>query len=506
VFGDRVTFSAGAGHTQTAGVDADDEAENTSIQGRAEVRFGTSARATVRVYGSDATSAINESPAAIGPLPASGFVEAGAATFTPDANDPDNTRASDFLSTLLLFEQRTSSAFGYTLSLHRLSTNRLHRDGPLGVSAFEPATPTTSQFKGTIDTLCLRADREWTRRQTSQLSYEFERERYTSDAVPVNVALAWQAEIAQDSHAALIRHQVRLDALQVSASLRAQVFAIERTTFVPADRAPFRADAFAAPPAALTADLAAARSIARTGTKLRGHLGNAYRAPAMFERAGVSFGSRGYSVFGDPGLEPERSRSWDVGVDQAIAKGRALLSATWFHTRLTRVVIFDSLDRSTDPYGRSTGYRTADGRSARGLEVGATIRPRSTTHIGIAYTAVDAPAPAGGSDGLPRASAVPAHQFSALVSQHVGALGVSFELEAAGDHYVTLFDPVSFGSRAYRFGGGATSDLSAAYRVAIGRARLRLLATVDNLFDRRYYVQGFRAPGRQVRAGLAVTF
>jgi vitamin B12 transporter len=226
----------------------------------------------------------------------------------------------------------------------------------------------------------------------------------------------------------------------------------------------------------------------------------------MFERAGVSFGSRGYRVFGDPGLGPERSRSWDAGVDQAMAKGRALLSATWFDTRLTRVISFQSLDPGSDPYGRSAGYRNADGRSARGLELAATIRPRPATQIAVAYTAVDAPPPAGGSDGLPRAAAVPAHQFSALVTQHVGALDVSFELEAAGDHYVTLFDPVGFGSRAYRFGGVATGDLAAAYRVAIGRASLRLLATVDNVFDRRYYVQGFRAAGRLARAGLAVTF
>ncbi|MGH8638678.1 MAG: TonB-dependent receptor plug domain-containing protein, partial [Burkholderiales bacterium] len=114
-FADRATFSLGAGHTRTLrGIDGDDDARNTSIQGRSAVRLGASARATVRLYGSDALSSINESPAAVGPLPATGFVEGGPATFVPGANDPDNARASHFVSTLVLFEQRPSSAFGYT--------------------------------------------------------------------------------------------------------------------------------------------------------------------------------------------------------------------------------------------------------------------------------------------------------------------------------------------------------------------------------------------------------
>jgi outer membrane receptor protein involved in Fe transport len=78
---DRATFSLGAGHTRTLrGVDGDDDARNTSVQGRGSTTLGASARATVRLYGSDAFSALNESPAAIGPLPATSFVEAPART------------------------------------------------------------------------------------------------------------------------------------------------------------------------------------------------------------------------------------------------------------------------------------------------------------------------------------------------------------------------------------------------------------------------------------------
>jgi vitamin B12 transporter len=507
VLGDRATFSVGAGRTRTLhGIDGHDNARNTSVQGRGSLRLGASARATVRLFGSDALSSINESPAAIGPLPATGFVEAGPATFVPSVDDPDNVRASQFVSTLVLFERRASPAFGYSISFHRLRTDRTFRDGPFGVSAFEPVLQTSSRFNATVNTLDARADREWSARHATRVAYEFERERYVSESLPVNRALAWNADIVQDSHAASVHHEVRFDTLQVAGSLRAQRFALRDVLLAPAERAPFAAASFASPPAALTADISATRLFTGVGTKLRAHAGNAYRAPAMFERAGVSFGSRGYSVFGDPRIEPERSISVDAGVDQTLSRGRAVVSATWFHTRLTRVISFQSLDTATDPFGRASGYRAADGRTARGVELSARLQPHRALQANVTYTFADALPPAGGRDGLPRASAISAHQFSTLVTHSIGPLQLSFELEVSGDHYVTLFDPVSFGSRAYRFGGITKGDVAGSYRIPIHRTILRIFGTVENVSDRRYFVQGFRMAGRTARGGLAVAF
>ena len=503
----RLGFSAGLGHTRvTRGVDGDDGARNASVQGRVDLRLPRSAHVFARVYGSDVLSKINESPGAIGPLPSSGFVEANDRTFVPAANDPDNRRDSSFLSTLVVFEQHGSSRFGYAISFHRLRTNRTFLDGPLGASTFEPVSSTTSDFGGRLDTLEARVDLPWTARHTTTVTYELERERYVSRSLPVNRSLAWDADITQRTHAVSVRHDMRFDELHLSASVRGQRFALQNVMLTPAERAPFAAAEFVAPPSALTADVAAAYRISRTGTKLRAHAGNGYRAPAMFERAGVSFGSQGYRVFGDPGIAPERSVSIDAGVDQLLLKGRIQASATWFHTRLSRVIAFRSLDGTIDPLGRSSGYTAADGRTARGVELGLQLQPNSALQARLSYTFVDAPPPAGGTDGLPRATAVTAHQFTALVRQRVDRVQLAFEVHAAGDHFVTLFDPVSFGSRAYRFHGTAKADLSAHYDLSRGRVNARLFATVENLLDRTYFVQGFPVPGRIGRGGLAVRF
>ena len=211
-------------------------------------------------------------------------------------------------------------------------------------------------------------------------------------------------------------------------------------------------------------------------------------------------------MFGDPQLAPERSVSIDAGIDQELARGRAVISAAWFHTRLTRVIAFQSLDRTIDPFGRAFGYTNAEGRTARGVELSARVQPHPTLRASVAYTFADAPPPAGGSDGLPRAAGVAAHQFSAHAVQRAGPVQMSFEVEASGDHYVTLFDPVTFGSRAYRFDRFVKADLAASYTLSRGPARIRVFGTIGNVFGQPYFVQGFRTPRRVGRGGLAVTF
>ena len=504
---DRVTYSGGAAHTRTTrGVDGDDAARNTTVEGRSDVRLFTSARVTVRASVSDSASALNESPAAIGPLPSTGFVRAAAGTFIPSANDPDEVRDSQFISTLARFEHRPSPDFGYTATLHHLTTDRIFRDGPLGGFAFEPAGQTRSQFEGRVDTFDIHADRNWSARHVTTLGYEFEREGFVSRSAPVNPLLSWEADITQSSHGLFVQQEMRLTQVQIVASVRAQTFDLDRVAFAPHDRAPFAAASFPAPPNALTADIAATRWIAGTGTKIRAHAGNAYRAPAMFERAGASFGSRGYTVYGDPRLAPERALSVDAGIDQPLFRDRVRMSATWFHTRLMSVIAFESLDRATDPFDRASGYRAADGRNAQGLELSARIQPSSGFQASIAYTFADADAPLGNRDGLPRAAALAAHQFSALVIQRIRRLQLAFDVEAAGNHYVTLFDPVSFGARAHEFDGLLKADLSASYRLSQGRASVRLFGSLDNVFNHSYFVQGFRTAGRTGRGGLAVAF
>jgi outer membrane receptor protein involved in Fe transport len=226
----------------------------------------------------------------------------------------------------------------------------------------------------------------------------------------------------------------------------------------------------------------------------------------MFERAGVSFGTHGYTIYGDPQLAPERSVSFDASVEQSLAGSRVRASATGFYSRLRHVIAFGAIDASRDVYGRTSGYQGADGRAARGVELTLRMEPTRNTSLKTSYTLANADAPAGGLDGLPRAAAVPAHQFAMVLMQQVRQLQLALQIDAASNHYLVLFDPVSFGSRAYEFGATMRTDGVATYTAALGTTRLRLFAAVDNLLDREYFVQGFRTARRTARVGAGVTF
>ncbi|MGH9938811.1 MAG: TonB-dependent receptor, partial [Blastocatellia bacterium] len=132
---DRMFYSGGLSHLNVAdGVDGDDRARQTSLQGLLGYHFMPNVTLSGRVYANDAFAALNESPASapgFTPPPSGARVRAipldldeqrrveargiplapgnynrGDANFIPDLNDPDNRRDSDFFSGALNFTQR----------------------------------------------------------------------------------------------------------------------------------------------------------------------------------------------------------------------------------------------------------------------------------------------------------------------------------------------------------------------------------------------------------------
>ncbi|MCA1643174.1 MAG: TonB-dependent receptor [Acidobacteria bacterium] len=251
--------------------------------------------------------------------------------------------------------------------------------------------------------------------------------------------------------------------------------------------------------------------IPRSNTKLRAHAGNGYRAPSLFERFGSSFSSLfgGFSPFGDPRLAPERAIAFDAGIDQTFSRNRARLSATYFYTRLQEVIVFDftGLVPPDDPFKRFGGYVNTRGGLARGVELEFDSAPTRALDVRASYTFTN-------SDertprlGQTRAFAIPDHQFSLVATGRVGRRAFfNFDLAATSDYLAPVFDPSSFASRVYRFGGALKADAGASYRLPLAESRaLRFFGVVENLTGRDYYESGFRTPGRTARAGAQFNF
>jgi iron complex outermembrane receptor protein len=548
----RVLYSAGVSHfSTTRGVDGDDAARTTSGQGRATFRLTPTATFTARVYAADSFAQLNEDARPIsGTLPA-GIIRAvplsraelrrfeagtpdfqltnGAATFIPSSNDGDASRATHFVSAALIFAHRPTDNFGYTLSYQGNRTDGAFYDGPAG-TGFEPFGTTRADFDGHADTLNARVDFRLGRANLITAGYEFERERFINRSISLPTpkfapSQDYLVDVVERSHSFFIQDQVRLlqDRLQLSAAFRTQRFALSHPNFTPIATSPFAGFDFAAPPNAYTGDGSIAYSFPTTGTKLRAHVGNGYRAPSLYERFGsfldsIVFGAspgggdppRHFVAFGDPRLKPERSIAFDAGLDQTFARRRARASATYFYTRLQEVIAFDftGLVVQPDPFGRFGGYVNTNGGLARGVELSLEAAPARTLDVRTSYTYTNADERTPRVGGVIRSFTIPDHQFNLTATQRVGRRWLfNFDLTASSNYLAPIFNPSTFGSIVYRFDGIRKADAGANYTLPLSESRsLRFFGYVENLFGREYFENGFRTPGRTGKAGAQFNF
>ncbi|HEY0083694.1 MAG TPA: TonB-dependent receptor, partial [Pyrinomonadaceae bacterium] len=523
-----VIYSAGVSHLNVArGIDGDDAARTTSGQGRVLFQLTPTASLGVRLYAADSFAQLNEDarPVAGTTLPA-GVIRAaplsraelrrfetgtpanllsnGAATFIPSTNDPDAARAARFFSGALLFTQRLTENFGYTISYQGNTTSGAFYDGPAG-TGFEPFGTTRADFDGRVHTLNARVDfRPW-RANLFTAGYEFERERFVNRSL-TSFAPAddYSVDVTERSHTFFIQDQVRLldDRLQLSAAFRTQRFALSRPNLAPVATSPFANFDFDAPANAYTGDGSIAYSFRTTGTKLRAHAGNGYRAPSLYERFGSFYdarpfggGSPQFAAFGDPRLRPERSIAFDAGIDQNFAGRRARASATYFYTRLQEVIAFDftGLVVQPDPFGRFGGYVNTQGGLARGVELGFEAAPARTLDVRTSYTYTNADERTPRVGDVIRSFAIPDHQFNLTATQRVGRrLWFNFDFTASSDYLAPVFNPATFGSVVYRFAGVRKADAGANYTLPLGETlSLRFFGYVENLFGREYFENGF---------------
>jgi outer membrane receptor protein involved in Fe transport len=212
-----------------------------------------------------------------------------------------------------------------------------------------------------------------------------------------------------------------------------------------------------------------------------------------------------------PSLAPERSRSFDAGVEQAFARGHGLVEATVFFNN------YDDLIVATGSFSGSSRYRTDNisNARARGLELAGTARARlrglvrGTLQIRLGYTrlateilAVDqsgaAPPPFAVGDPLLRR---PEHLFSTDVMLSAGRLAAFVQGGARSS--VRDVDP-SFGTFGGLFDAPGYSVWNAGASWAFWR-HLHVFGRVTNLFDRDYEeALGYPALGRSGMVGLRV--
>lgn len=231
-------------------------------------------------------------------------------------------------------------------------------------------------------------------------------------------------------------------------------------------------------------------------TRVRAGAGTGIRPPDAFEIAFTD----------NPGLKPERSRSVEIGLEQAFAGEAVRLDVTGFYNG------YDDLIVAVGPaMGDISRYRTDNiaNASAAGLELSAALRTRWGLEARLAYTwlatrvlAVDgasvAPTPFAVGQPLLRR---PRHAGSVdlvfsrgriVAFARVGARGRVLDVEPSFGAFGGLFTNPSH----------ATADAGVSVRIF---GSVELIARVVNLFNRQYEEAfGFPALGRSALAGIRI--
>lgn len=239
------------------------------------------------------------------------------------------------------------------------------------------------------------------------------------------------------------------------------------------------------------------------GTHLRASAGTGFREPSFFENF-----STGY-VTGNPGLRPERSRSYEAGVTQDLFAGRVTLGATQFFQRFRNMI-----DYAGDTSSCGFSYCNVASARANGRELEASAR--ATTHLLLKAdfthleTRVLTPGFDTSSAGLFRAGDQlirrPTTSWGIGASYQLGHAGLDAHVTRVGarsDRDYRVYPALPVTDPAYTL---TDVGLNLPMTESADSMQAALTLRADNLFNVRYASEfNFLSPGRTVLIGARLT-
>ncbi len=220
-------------------------------------------------------------------------------------------------------------------------------------------------------------------------------------------------------------------------------------------------------------------------TNVRLSYGEGFKAPSLYQL---------YDTFsGNRALTPERSKSYDIGFDQRLDGGRAVLSVTAFQ-RDTRNQI--NYDVSLPPFG---GYANLDRTRAKGVEASIALKPVDALTVTGSYSYVDARDRSAGSATYGNRFARRAANAVSVSADYVWPFGLS-----TGATVTMVGDSFDNAANTRRLDGYALAGIRASFPVG---EQLEVYGRVDNLTDENYQTAyGYGTYGRAAYGGVRVRF
>jgi vitamin B12 transporter len=237
-------------------------------------------------------------------------------------------------------------------------------------------------------------------------------------------------------------------------------------------------------------------------TRVRIAVGTAFKAPTFFETFAAGF------VTGNPDLKPEHSRSWEAGIEQTLAGGRATAALTWFDQRFRDLVDFS--------FDSTPSYRNVARARARGLEAVARLGLGPAWSIDAEYTYLATRVLDAGFDQTSGAAFAAGQRLLRRPTHSAGlTLGVRAGRRATAGlvlRYAGRRDDLDFSSFPFprvTLAPSTRADASVSVMILSGQATapaLTLTGRVENLFDdQRREVVNFPTRGRTLFVGGRAT-
>lgn len=219
--------------------------------------------------------------------------------------------------------------------------------------------------------------------------------------------------------------------------------------------------------------------------KLRASYGTAFRSPSFLDL----YGQSAFYV-GNPNLNPETARGWDAGVDYFLADKKSVLSATWFETNYTDLIVFN--------FGVFPGTTANVERAhTEGLELAGKFMLPGAVQVRLAYTYLEAVNQSQGIRLLRRP-----RQSGSLDVWHDFGGGFS-----AGAGLAVVADRRDVHAATFATINGEDYSVVRVYGAWQASPRVTIKARVENLLDEQYEeVHGYPQTGVGAFAGVEVKF
>ena len=219
--------------------------------------------------------------------------------------------------------------------------------------------------------------------------------------------------------------------------------------------------------------------IKTAGLILKGSYGTGFRAPTLNELYYQSSWSSG-----NPNLNPEKSRSWEIGLEKEIVREKAFVSFTYFDQEYEDLIEWIE----TPPGSWQYMPQNIAEATVRGIEAGARVKITGSLTASSYYTYTDTEDKATGQ----RLQRRPLEKLNVALDYVNGPASVM----ASYTYVSKVYESVSVGNLPSYI----LVDLSGSYKI---NKNLKVFARIENIFDEDYEVAGgYGTPGATVFTGV----